>query len=906
MLRIKFIISFLLIPLLLSANEIGIWNTANGVELRNRHVAILLSKDAELVLIKDLFTNTDISTGERVKIAFAKTKNGTILEATHLSLAGDKIFLTIGRWVVELKIQVFNDYFTVEVQNEILSGVESLTFVDLSLNGRFIDNCDISFSGIAMTLQTNPVFFPVEDNSHVTGICTSQTGFNGAKLAIIACHTSVFWESVKHVYRSLPLNSVPVVFSCGGPFANDNEANGSDCVILSGADVLSNNVPEWIDFYTKLGVRQLEFYLGSHTFTQGQFSFPIFGSAASFKEKITEPLSEAGIISLLHTYSFYISYSSEEILRNPQWQVQLETRGIFSLSRAITAEDKIIKVFGDISEIKNPGYSYSVYTPYFLIDNEIIRYSVGKEGFIDCRRGQCGTKATSHHKGAKVRVIGGYYNYMAPQIGSELFYEIARRTAKTYNEGGFRGFYFDALDGMNRHLEYAGLKDYLWYYGASFINEVLKYCEKEPLVLECSQLYPTIWSARGRAECWDTPRRGYKNFIDDHISRNQFFIRRHYVGTLGWFDFCPQNINQPGNFSTKYLLSDDIDYLGAKTIAYDQTMVYDGLLKADVGSNQVLKRNVGIFSQYTKFRQSNYFSDRVKNVLKDGRFEYRLIKRKGIWGFDESVYCRSKIRDIDKDLLVAINPFKKQEPFIRLENLYSSDGNSEINLIKFNDSIDLNSQKLKKNYSTPIDLSEHIGIKISLKGNGVKSKDALCIRLQSLNQSGYADYIVRLNFEGWRDVIMPNLDNAEYSDLHFVGMEDDHYRMHRYDVDYSQINSVKVFKAGSCEGVIVKSIDAVPIVQNPISNPVVKLNGASVTFVDTIQSGEYVEYNAGSKTALVYDRYGNNRRINVKRNKQFVVPKGEFSASVLGTSSLKGVPTEVVLTFGLYGKFIHN
>ena len=897
---------FSLLSLLMWGNNPVVQKTTRGIELINSQAKMVLSEKAELLSLIDLASNFDIAPKNHPIIANVKNLNGIIIEASKLSLIENCLLLTIGRYQVKLKVEVFNDYFTFEVLNHNLSDVDELSFISLKLTNNTSKTDLFTASGVALTLHTDPLYIPSCENKEVIAKCYSHTGINGAKLAVVACKKDKFWDIVRSVYRSLPPHSVPVALSSGGPFGVEGPANRNDCVIIGGEEVTPNKVNEWINFYSKLGIKQIQLYLGQYTFTQGQFDFPVLGSASSFKEHISKPLDSAGIISTLHTYSYYISYSSNEILSNPKWQQQLEYRAEYVLSKDITDDDAFISVKGDLSVITLPGYYYSVFTPYILIDNELIRYSVGKNGFENCRRGQCGTEAKRHKKGAKVRVIGGYYNYMVPQIGSELFFEIARRTAAVYNEGGFRGFYFDAFDGLGRHLKYLGLEKYHWFYGAAFINEVLKYCKQEPLVLEASHLFPTVWTSRGRGECWDTPCRGYKNFVDDHINRNKSLMNRQYVGTLGWFDFFPQNIKQPGNFSTKYLLSDDIDYLGAKAIAYDQTMVYDGLLKMDVESNHGLKSNLGIFSQYTNLRQNNYFSDRVKNVLKDGRYEYRLIKRKGIWGFDESVYCRSKIRDIDKDLLVAINPFKKQKPFIRLENLYSSDGNSDINLIKFNDSIDLNSQKLKKNYSTPIDLSEHIGIKISLKGNGVKSKDALCIRLQSLNQSGYADYIVRLNFEGWRDVIMPNLDNAEYSDLHFVGMEDDHYRMHRFDVDYSQINSVKVFKAGSCEGVIVKSIDAVPIVQNPISNPVVKLNGASVTFVDTIQSGEYVEYNAGSKTALVFDRYGNNRRINVKRNKQFVVPKGEFSASVSGTSSLKGVPSEVVLTFGLYGKFIHN
>ena len=106
----------------------------------------------------------------------------------------------------------------------------------------------------------------------------------------------------------------------------------------------------------------------------------------------------------------------------------------------MSINDETAYVSGNIAGIKNPGSYNSVYSPFILIDNEIIRYSLGKDGFVNCKRGQCGTIAATHKKGTNVRVIGGYFNYIAPKIGSELYYEIARRTAAAYNEGGFRGF----------------------------------------------------------------------------------------------------------------------------------------------------------------------------------------------------------------------------------------------------------------------------------------------------------------------------------------------------------------------------------------------------------------------------------------------------------------------------------
>ena len=899
---------FLILPVMTRATAPIVHNTTTGIELKNNRASIVLSNDAELISIIDLRTNTDIADKNKKKVAYVKTIEGSIIEASRLSLKDDILVFNIGDNCIELKVKALDDYFTFEVQNEKVSGIKELTFIDLKLNTGVVETGQFCASGVAMSLQTNPVNYPSSENKEVVGQCTIHTGLLGSKLAIVACPKEELWDIIKSVYHNIPPHSVPIL-SSGGAFAHEGGSNRDDCVIVNGSDVQPEEIPGWIDFYTSIGVRQIAFNigLGYYTCNQGQFNFTTLGSAEAFREQISDPLNEAGIISILHTYSYYISYSSNEILSNPQWQQQLEFRGEHILLNEITPDASVIDVIGDISYIEDIGGYYSVFTPFILIDEEIIRYEIGKDGFVSCKRGQCGTLATSHAKGTKVRIIGGYFYCIAPKIGSDLFYEIARRTAVAYNEGGFKGFYFDAIDGLSNHLKYYGLNDYLWYYGASFINEVLKYCESEPLVVEMSNLYPTMWSARGRGECWDTPKRGYKVFIDEHTSGNEFLIKHQYIGTLGWYDFYPMRNDQPEDFSTKYMFCDDVDYLGVKAIAYDQTMVYNRLFKMQVDSCPALRRNLELYTKYNRLRAEGYFKDSLRDILKKGKYEYQLASKKGIWGFNEVVYCRTKIRDVMIDNASGNNPFERQKPFIRLENLYTSDLSSAINLMQFDENVDVMAQNTEKSFSSALDLSGHLGLRVTIMGNGSNSKDALCFRLRSFeSSSGYADYIVRLNFEGWRDIILPNLDNAEYPELNFKKVGFERYKIHRNDVDYSNIKIVQVLSSGECKGVKVKRIDAVPIVANPVNNPTVVHANASIKFLDTIQSGEYIEYNVGEKKAFAYDRQGNKRIVNIKRKRRFRIPNGNFSTSVTGDWELKKATPEVVLTIGLLGAFIHN
>lgn len=876
-----------------------------GIEFRNEQVSLLISHTGEMLSCVELQTNNDIAVHDRRKVASVVLKNGEMVEASKLALSGSALTIWFGSTKVEVEVEVlaYKDYFTLEVKKA-SPEIETLTFIELTMKYDFNNSNTMVAAGVALSLQTNPVYYPTGESRRVVGSCTRQTGLEGAKLAIVTCKKDELRHSIKNIYSNLPSNSVPVNRTGGGPSALDCEANRYDCVLIGNASL--SLVPDWIRFYSSLGVRQIDFMMGTTTFIQGDFTFSGLGSASAFREQITKPLVAAGFIPTLHTYSYYIGYTSNEILSNPKWQQQLEVRDIYSLSKAIGTTESVIELKGDMTSLSNDESFRRVHTPYILIDNEIIKYTIDNSGRLSCQRGQCGTKAASHSKSSKVKFLGGYFSHFVPQIGSELFYEVARRTAQAYNKGGFKGFYFDALDGLPVHLKYAGLDGFFWFYSAAFINEVLKHCDKEPLVVEYSDMNATLWAARGRGGAWDHPYRGYKNFIDDHVTNNKTWKKWQYVTTLGWYNFYPVKKSQPGDYATKYMFSDDVDYIGAKSIAYDHTMVYNGLVEKNVETIPGLKRNLVNFSRYNKLRVDNYFSEEIKSVLREGKYEYRIRKKGSRWGFDEAVYCRTKLRDAKQDCLRGNNPFGKQRPFIRLENLYSSDCTSTVPLMQFEENKSLGSQFLEKSFSTPINLTKHLGIKVSIRGNGYHSTDAICIRLRSSGISGYADYVVRLNFDGWRDIIVPNLDNAEYKDLKFEGMEDNLYRMHRKEVEFAAVRYINVYLSEDCGEVRIRNVEAVPLLNNSLTNPVVYTGHSQVMFLGELESGEYVEYSAGSKTAMIYDYMGNSRPIKVLRKGRFEVANGDFEMSVSGEASITDAPMGVVLTTGIFGRFITN
>ena len=809
-------------------------NTPNGVILENRYARILLKPDGK---VGSFF---DKSNDREANDAAASSGFCTLVDRsrkeiapTALKLEGEDVLLvSFGDYAVRIRAEVFDRFFTFELLEAIDEAYYAFRFAEFALDYDYEAGTFVA-AGYAMTVQTHHVFFPSGEDKAVRAECFTALQTAGAKLAVIAAPKSEQRAILKEVNTHVKPGELPLT-QAGGANALDWEENFGDYVIVYDSDPAK--VPGWIDFYTAYSVDQLDFHKGGTTFIQGSFEFPVTGSAANFKEKVADPLYRAGILCSLHTYSFYIDYAAKPILSDPKWQQQLEVLERFTLKEAVSANDTTLLTVEDTSGVSEYFGFMAHNSPYLLIDREIVRYTVGKGGFVSCVRGECGTKPEAHAAGAEIRHIGGYYSGIAPVIGSELFYEIARMTARAYNEGGFRMFYLDAFDAIQLHCRYLGMEDYIWYYAATFVNEIIRHCDISPM-FEYSTIIPSIWTARGRGGAWDTPSRSYKVWNRLHLESNRKLLDRYYTTTMGWYNFYPTAPGYPGNFSVKYKYSDDVDYLGALSIAYDQSIVYNGLTQKGLESLPALNRNMNRYLEYSRLRKSHYFSDAVKEVLRAGKHEYTLTERNGAYGFTEVEYPRRKLLDLADaayNSLDGENPFAAQAPFIRIENLLSSKGEDPIPVMTFDEAKPLTEQALSANFA-PLNIKDRLALTVRVLGND--SDDALCIRLKGLTmgESGVSDYLIRLNFKGWRDFVLAEVDNGEFTSISF-DKPDNNYAVYRATVNYDQITNASVYLHGSCEGVRMSSILAAKHTMNALSDPFVEIDGRKITFLGWLDS----------------------------------------------------------------------
>ena len=246
---------------------------------------------------------------------------------------------------------------------------------------------------------------------------------------------------------------------------------------------------------------------------------------------------------------------------------------------------------------------------------------------------------------------------------------------------------------------------------------MLKYAEKPP-ILEYSTMFP-ICGARSRMGALDIPTRGYKTYIDLHCDLNDQQAHSRYLPSqLGWLSLFPPSMfsDDLPNYQVRYLFSDDVDYIGIKSIAYNSGLSYEGSVdQAIIERFPILSKYSERMHQYELLRKTNYFSDEVKEKLKARGADYSLVKDStGQWVFINKKYDKTKIFTLKdgRNSFITNNPYSPQKPGLRIEALYSAeDYESEkaINLITFDEEKDMKEQPMEVSFlDKPLNLKENL------------------------------------------------------------------------------------------------------------------------------------------------------------------------------------------------------
>jgi len=636
--------------------------------------------------------------------------------------------------------------------------------------------------------------------------------------------------------------------------------------------------------------------------------------AFNFKALVSDKLREYGILSGLQTYAFYIDDDCDGLLSDPKWQKQFEITEEYTLAEDINKGSRTIKTVEGLENAgTGTGWLHRAWD-LVLIDDELIKINVsgfGEKEITVIERGRFDTVATEHKAGTKIRRIGSYYGGLTPEIGSDLYYEVARLTGEAYTNGGFDMVYFDAIDGVWHHIPTGTTFGGYHYHTTEFLRETLEHCGTKPI----TEVYnPSQYVVHSYTPAYDYANRGYKEYMKYHSEFNKTYLNSYFFATMGWYNFYPQKdianwVDNPSavppNTIYEYQHTDDIDLLGSLCIAYDYSMVFSNLESYYTLPKN--RANIDRFVRYDKLRKAGYFPEDIKRQIRESEYEHSLVdKGNGNFALVQKKYDDARVHNLADPYFNYIegnNPFKAQTPFIRIQTDWSSIGEQPVVMADFDENRPLTAQPLTYEYEETVNASGQHALQVRVKGNGKGGAICFCLESPKVSDDNQIDYVIPLDFEGWKEFTLVATDTFLYPKNyfpHWSTRDSYNFKIYRGPVDFAALSKLRIFTYGDMSNVSIGDVTLAKHTYAPMVNPTITLdNGQKITFKCTIDSTEYLEYD-GTK-AVIFDAFGNFREVEEIEG-AITVNTGDYKATLTADKSVDGAILRGKLTVGFTGE----
>ncbi len=847
----------------------------DAVVLENAHVRYEVSASGDNLAFVDRATGKDYLRREPASACASVRRDGKDYRATSVARDGNRLTVRFAEAGIEaaLAVEARDAYIRLAVEAVTGGEIESLVFLDvpLTLQGR----PEESFGACAFSLNliTRVDQLPALQ-THLRAACYRRFGLVGAKVAIVGAPMERVLPALKTVLTEADeMPHCPVA----GPWAREIPFNHGSYLFNFGA-LTEATLPEWIDAAKNLGVTQIDNHGGSAAFFR-------FGDFALNREKwpegwetfrrIVARLHEAGIGSIFHTYAFFLDKQSKYVTPVPDGR--LDAFRTFTLAAGVSADAAQI-------EVNEPLKGMSTVTGFFEhnsvllhVDDELMTFgSVAQEapwrlgGLV---RGAFGTRAAPHAAGARVRHLKECFGLLVPDPESTLFAEIAAAHADVVNTCNFDGIYLDAIDGSS--ILRGG--EECWYWADKFVFEIQRRLRR-PVGMEMSAMWHHFWQFRTRWQAWDFPQRGQKRFIDLHAAAVNagLLLPLH----LGWWSF--QGFNPP---QVEPTYPDVAEYVGAKLIGWDAGISLTAAVdRASLTAVPLFRRAAEILRTCEELRGAGAFDERVKARLREPGKDFTLFRdAAGTWRFRPASYAAHTAAVAEPWSLSwnANNPFGDQPLRLRIEALMSSAAYEDKGNVVLLDLADAtapsptcaegvvasraaaggagvlsatNSGKVARNaawvrlerkFPTPLDLKNHQALGVWIEGDGLG--ELIAIRLESPRHIAFgalADRYIDVDFTGRRCVTLVETESTRWSD--YVWNDGKwHYNAYRETIDFGTIESMSLWFQNLPPGrearCVIGSLKALPMVAGTVRNPVITINGATVSFPLEIPSGSRLE-----------------------------------------------------------------
>ncbi len=864
---------------------------AGEIIIENESFRYVISSRGKNIQFIDKYTNHDYLLNDKESYCASVFIDNKTYPVDSVYVTGDKLKLIFrgANFVADI-VQVKSKNNIIWEVSEVKGDVSSLTFLNIPLKLQGLPNEPFAACALSLNMFTQVKQLPALQ-SYLWATCYKNIAMNGAKVALVGVPQKEILQVIREIM--LKADEMPVSKAGGAWADSSNQSHGS--YIMNFGNLTEKTVDEWIAYCASVGFNQIDHHGGEDGFFRfGDFELDDkkWPDGWNHFTRINNRLRKAGISSIFHTYAFFIDKTSKYVTPVPSPDLMWFRK--FTLKKPVTDKDTVIEIQESPSEVSLfTGFHYRN-SVTLRIGNELIEFTgistTPPYTFTGCKRGANGTIISAHDAADTVYHIKELFGKFVPGPETKLFDEIAVLTADIVNKYDFDGIYFDAIDGS----DILDNVDKSWYYASKFIFTVVKHLQR-PVSMEMSLMTHHFWHYRSRWQAWDVSRRGHKRFVDIHLQAiNKGLLLPLNLGW--WLNFTwdpPQ---------TEHTFSDDVEYLGCKQIAYNAGLsLLGGYEKKEVDENPSFIKLNAIIKQYEELRHQDYFSDRIKKILKEPGKEFTLIKDdNGKWNFKPAVYHKHKVSAIDSSSnnWAVSNSFDKQPLKLRIHALKSvasyddpsgkiiadfSDPGEFVNMgsapgvsgeiITVNDTrgkaafnatnngISLSRDswiKMEKKFNPWIDMNKKQGLGLWVKGDG--NNQLLNIRIESpyhLSTGAKGDHFVKIDFKGWKYFELVELTSGEAADYQWPDYNP--YQSHMFSLQFESVDKIQIWYNGLPKNIpvtsVLGSIKALPLLNGTIEYPSITIKGKKIIFPVVMKSGMYLEFNSMSDCKL-YDPKG--------------------------------------------------
>jgi hypothetical protein len=925
-------ISILLVAFTLSAFAEAGSTPPPGTTLENAFVRYSIGTDARTICFREKAGGKDLLAPGAATACARIRKAEHTFDASRLSSAGNTWTLGFADSGVEVVLSARADQRRLEF--EVLSvhgeGVDELTFLDVPLNTTGALDDPVAACALALNLKCNVPEIP-GPMKHLQATCYSRFGLEGAKVAVLVAPPKDLRDLMKETVsaaKDLPHSAL------GGPWALDAPINRGSYLIDYAGQLGEDTADAWVQLAKNLGFGQIDFHTGT-TMRFGDLApnpknYP---HGLDGVKAVVDKLHAAGIAAGLHTYAFFVAKDSAWV--SPVPDKRLAHDRVFTLADDLSADANSVAVAESTAGMSAVTGFQVRNSATLHIDDELIVYeavqSEGAFAFTGCKRGAYGTRVAAHGKGASVEHLKECFGLFVPDGDSTLFAEVAARTAEVYNACGFDMIYLDALDGSDI---LAGGENY-WYYGSKFVFELEKRLAR-PALFEMSMFCHHLWYVRSRMGAWDVPARAFKHYVDIHAQANEDCALRFLPAHLGWWGAFDWNAVQP-----EHTFADDIEYVCGKCIANDCGLSLLVGFSPEIWAQSANTRRLGgIIQSYESLRLSGKTPESVKALLKTPGAEFTLEHNAdGRRSFRPVQYSKHTVSNRDTREWRVNNHFGAQPPRLRIETLMSAeayDAPGGITLANAGEAAAFSDKNVQegvlaslenvveppkdnpagsppfadftaksdhaeresawalggKTFAPTLNLSNRaLGLWVNGDGQG----EVLNVQLKSpaYAAGGISEHYIDIDFTGWRYCLLVEPESEGIARLGWPYSKrqaawggtvpfGDVVLDYNIWVDYGHIESFNLglnnLPRGKAARCTLSPIRALPLKSIAIKNPAVTINGKTLVFPVTLESGSYIEYRSASECTL-YNLQGNPAGA--------VVPTGEISTLAPGENTVR-------------------